>query len=304
MNGSSLSIALTICEPVLGLTALICVLTRKCSAQYNLLSLFLVCHLASTVVLAPLFLFGGYGIDRHLAYSTYFWIYWIGFALEAVISLFVIYNVFCLAMAPLDGIRRLGVLVFRWAICMSLLVVSASILLPHPSEKAFFLRIITEVQRIESVLTLCLLFFVCFAIRLLGLSYRSRLFGVILGLGILATTKLVAFGWMAYSKQLYSFAGVVDSAATCVALLVWIGYFAFPEAERKIVILPTTSPFLRWNQISQALGSSSGFVAVGGVPPEMFASAELEIMRRASINTNQPAFTAQTMPSHKQSRPA
>ena len=44
---------------------------------------------------------------------------------------------------------------------------------------------------LQSILTLCLLLFVCFAIRPMGLSYTSRIFGVSLGLGIMATTDLV-----------------------------------------------------------------------------------------------------------------
>jgi hypothetical protein len=32
-----------------------------------------------------------------------------------------------------------------------------------------------------------------------------------------------------------------------------------------------------------ALGDDPGFVAVGGIPPELFAPAELEVMRRASV---------------------
>ena len=47
-------------------------------------------------------------------------------------------------------------------------------------------------------------------------------------------------------------------------------------------MLPTTSPFLRWNQISEILGDEPGFVAIAGIPPEVFAPAELEIMARAS----------------------
>jgi hypothetical protein len=50
-----------------------------------------------------------------------------------------------------------------------------------------------------------------------------------------------------------------------------------------MIILPTTSPFLRWNQISLALGDDPGFVALGEVTPEMFAPAEVEVMRRASM---------------------
>jgi len=69
--------------------------------------------------------------------------------------------------------------------------------------------------------------------------------------------------------------------------------FAFPEPKRRIIVLPTTSPFLRWNQISLALGDDPGYVAVGGIPPELFAPAEIEVMRRASAKMT-PALETQS----------
>ena len=75
---------------------------------------------------------------------------------------------------------------------------------------------------------------------------------------------------------------MVNGAAVCLALGIWTAYFALPEPKRRMIVLPTTSPFLRWNQISQVLGDEPGFVALGEVIPEMFAPAEMEIMLRAS----------------------
>jgi hypothetical protein len=56
-----------------------------------------------------------------------------------------------------------------------------------------------------------------------------------------------------------------------------------PEPKRRLITLPTTSPFLRWNQISEVLGDNPGVVAIGGLPPDMLAAAEIEVMRRASL---------------------
>jgi hypothetical protein len=78
-----------------------------------------------------------------------------------------------------------------------------------------------------------------------------------------------------------------------LTLLTWSAYFAFPEPKRRIITLPTTSPFLRWNQISMALGDDPGHVAIGGIPPELFAPAELEVMRRASAKMT-PALESPT----------
>jgi hypothetical protein len=222
------------------------------------------------------------GVERHLAYQIYFYIYWIGYALEAILSLMVIYSIFKLAMAPLKGLQALGMLVFRWVAAISVAVAIGVAVTPHLSGVKFMVTMITQLQQTSSILTLCLLLFVCFAIRPMGLSYRSRIFGVSFGLGFLATTSLVNSAWIAHYSSMYSTLSVINGAAVGLTLLIWSAYFAFPEPKRRIIVLPTTSPFLRWNQISMALGDDPGYVAVGGIPPELFAPAELEVMRRAS----------------------
>jgi hypothetical protein len=221
-------------------------------------------------------------IERHLAYQVYFYTYWFSYALEAILSLAVIYSIFKLAMAPLKGLQTLGMLVFRWVAAISVAVAIGVAVAPHASGTTFLVSMITQLQQTSSILTLCLLLFVCFAIRPMGLSYRSRIFGVSLGLGFLATVSLVNSAWIAHNANMYSAFSVINGFAVGLTLLIWSAYFAFPEPKRRIIVLPTTSPFLRWNQISMALGDDPGYVAVGGIPPELFAPAELEVMRRAS----------------------
>ena len=222
------------------------------------------------------------GIEKHLAYQTYFYVYWTSYALEAILSLLVIYSIFKLAMAPLKGLQTLGILVFRWVAAISVAVAIGVAVTPHLTGTRFMIAMITQLQQTSSILTLCLLLFVCFAIRPMGLSYNSRIFGVSLGLGMMATVSLIDAAWFAHSPNMYSTISMINGLAVGVTLLMWSAYFAFPEPKRRIIVLPTTSPFLRWNQISMALGDDPGYVAVGGIPPELFAPAELEVMRRAS----------------------
>jgi hypothetical protein len=153
---------------------------------------------------------------------------------------------------------------------------------PHISKLKFMVAMVTQLQQTSSILTLCLLLFVGFAIRPMGLSFRSRIFGISLGMGFMATISLVDAAWISHNAEMYSTLNIVNGIADCIALLAWSAYFAFPEPKRRFIVLPTTSPFLRWNQISLALGDDPGFVAIGGIPPDVFAPAELEVMRRAS----------------------
>src|ERR1700730_15596165 len=269
-------------EPILCGLLVYFLVRAKAVRQFVYLFALLCVRLGCSAICLPLLYLSRHSIERHLAYQVYFYIYWTSYALEAILSLLVIYSIFKLAMAPLKGLQTLGMLVFRWVAAISVAVAIGVAVTPHLSGIKFMVAMITQLQQTSSILTLCLLLFVCFAIRPMGLSFRSRIFGVSLGLGVLATINLVNSAWLARYANMYSVFSVVNGLAVGLTLLIWSAYFAFPEPKRRIIVLPTTSPFLRWNQISLALGDDPGYVAVGGIPPELFAPAELEVMRRAS----------------------
>jgi hypothetical protein len=262
---------------------------RKQWADYWALGCFLTVRALSDVILTSLNRLAHTNPARAEAlYDPYFYTYWISFAVEAVLALVIVYSVFRLAMAPLKGLQTLGMLVFKWAAGISVAVALGNAFAPHQTGTTYFMAAISQLQRTQSILTLCLLLFVCFAIRPMGLSYSSRIFGVSLGLGFMATNDLVQSAWLALNPNMATTYNVINGVVICMILTTWTAYFALPEPKRRIIVLPTTSPFLRWNQISQALGDSPGFVAVGGVPPELFAPAELEVMRRASLKMVTP----------------
>jgi hypothetical protein len=275
-------------EIVLCVGGLCAITIKKQWTDYWSLGSFLAVRSISSIVLAGIIHSVGHLFSKHAAYFLYFYVYWISFAVESILALIVIYSVFRLAMAPLKGLQNLGMLIFRWAAAISGAVALGSAFAPGLTGAHHLVAAISQLQRTQSILTLCLLLFVCFAIRPMGLSYSSRIFGVSLGLGVLATNNLVQSAWLSHKEQMASAGDLVNSLVICSVILIWTAYFALPEPKRRIIVLPTTSPFLRWNQISLALGDAPGFVAVGGVPPELFAPAELEVMRRASLKMVTP----------------
>lgn len=289
LSSITLISALGYLEVALCLFALIALLARTQWKDFASLSCFLVVRITGDVLLMALHS----GVvrqrlgDNH-AYDLYFFTYWVSFALESVLALLVVYGIFRLAMAPLKGLQTLGMLVFKWAAGISVAVALGSAFAPGMSGMKYLNAAISQLQRTQSILTLCLLLFVTFAIRPMGLSYRSRIFGVSLGLGIMSTNDLVQSAWLAINPIMGNAYNLINGIVICGILATWAAYFALPEPKRRIIVLPTTSPFLRWNQISEALGDDPGYVAVGGVPPELFAPAELEVMRRASLKMVTP----------------
>ena len=279
--------ALGYLEVILCIAALCVLIARKQWSDYSALGCFLGVRIVTNAVLTGVHA-ARHTLGSEISYDIYFYVYWISFAVESLVALIVVYSVFKLAMAPLKGLQTLGMLVFKWAAGISVAVALGSAFSPGLKGTGLLVNAISQLQRTQSILTLCLLLFVTFAIRPMGLSYSSRIFGVSLGLGIMSTNDLVQSAWLVFNPQMASRYNAVNGVVICLILATWTAYFAIPEPKRRIIVLPTTSPFLRWNQISQALGDSPGMVAVGGVPPELFAPAELEVMRRASIKMVTP----------------
>jgi hypothetical protein len=270
----------TYLEPLLCVAAIAFLLRSKVSRNYLYLIAFLSVRLVADLIYIGVIHLSA--ISAQMAYRIYFFSYWSSYAIEAILSLLVIYSIFKLSMAPLKGLQTLGMLIFRWVAAISVAVTVGISIAPHHSTKEFIVALVSQVQQTSSVLTLCLLLFVCFAIRPMGLSHRSQIFGVSLGLGLMATVSLVVAAWLSHNQDMLSTINVVNGFAMCATLGIWTVYFAIPEPKRRMILLPTTSPFLRWNQISLALGDEPGYVAVGGIAPDIFAPAELELMKRAS----------------------
>ncbi len=269
------------------LAALCAILAKKQWKDYWSLGAFLAVRAFSSSACMGIMRFGK-PLGTHTAYQLYFYVYWISFAIESILALIVVYSVYRLAMAPLKGLQQLGMMVFRWAASISVVVALGSAFAPEMTRTKYLIAAISQLQRTQSILTLCLLVFVCFAILPMGLNYGSRIFGVSLGLGVLATNDLVQSAWLTLNPGMHTARNLVNGVVICLVLATWAAYFALPEPKRRLIVLPTTSPFLRWNQISQVLGDNPGFVAIGGMPPELLAPAELEVMQRASLKMDTP----------------
>src|ERR1700730_7040535 len=213
-------------EPILCGLLVYFLVRAKAVRQFVYLFALLCVRLGCSFICIPLLALCGHGIERHLAYQIYFYVYWTSYALEAILSLLVIYSIFKLAMAPLKGLQTLGMLVFRWVAAISVAVAFGVAVTPHLSGIKFMIAIVTQLQQTSSILTLCLLLFVCFAIRPMGLTYQSRIFGVSLGLGIMATVSLVDSAWLSRNEQLFSILNVTSGVAACLTLFIWSAYFA------------------------------------------------------------------------------
>ena len=275
----------SIAEVILLLAMLGLMWRKKLLSHFAWLAAFVSVQAADMMISVPLLFFRReLGIPRHYSYCIYFYSHWTNYIVQVLLSVMIIQAIYRLAMKPLAGLDHMGSVIFKWVTVVSAVVTLSFAIVPQAGGDSFVRSFAERGQQGVNVLTICLLLFVCFAIRPLGLTYRSRIFGVSLGLGIIATVSLVEAAWFTSSsaQNVYSPVYAVGAAGYIAALLVWGFYFAMPEPERKLVLLPTTSPFFYWNRVSEALQDEPGFVAISGFRPEMLAPAELKVLTESA----------------------
>jgi hypothetical protein len=257
------SVALTImyaAEPLLMVVAMIALLRSREQRRYPALFAYVSLRVGSSIVLYMLLqVHRVLDVSEKSAYAWYFYTYWLTYVAGAVVVLLVIQELFQSSMAPFPGLKWLGTISFRWVACISLVAAAAAMRTPGGRGDMFLLSLVAQVMRCESVFILSLLLFLMLAGGKLGLSYRSRVFGISFGFGIMAAGDLVAsvsvlhFG----HEFMTSTVSVIATSASLMTLVVWSAYFLQTEPARRAPVLDPSSSLARWNEIATTLGQSA-----------------------------------------------
>src|ERR1700689_3465339 len=220
------SVALTIlyaAEPLVMLIAMIALLRSREQRRFPALFAYLSLRLGSSVLLHFLLQIHHFvAIREKAAYAWYFYAYWLTYVAGAVVVFLVIQEMFQSSMDPFPGLKWLGTISFRWVACISFVAASAALLTPGGKGDRFLLGIVAQAMRCESIFILSLLLFLVIAAGKLGLSYRSRVFGISFGFGIMAASDLaVSAAFLHHGQSIVtSTISVVTTSASLVTLVV------------------------------------------------------------------------------------
>jgi hypothetical protein len=256
------SVALTIlyaAEPLLMVIAMIALLRSREQRRFPALFAYVSLRLASSVVLHLLLqVHRVIAVSEKTAYAWYFYTYWLSYVAGAVVVFLVIQEMFQSSMDPFPGLKWLGTISFRWAACLSFVVAAAALLVPGGKGDKFLLSMAAQMMRCESIFILSLLLFLMIAAGKLGLTYRSRVFGVSFGFGIMAASDLVASAAFLHfgHNMMTSSVSVVTTSASLVTLGIWSGYFLQREPARRPAVFDPSSSLARWNEIATTLSQS------------------------------------------------
>jgi hypothetical protein len=237
-------------------------------------------YLALRVGSMPVLLFFFYAQARHwynnYAFVMYFYSFWAVYIASAVFLYFVCIEVFRSAFSAFSGLQRLGTVVFRWAALVAVIVSFSTLSFEYP-KVCIIPTIAFRLMRSVSLVELCLLAFLCLSMNALRLSFRSMVFGISLGFGVMCSSDLFAATFLYHNTSLISPLQFVGESLILVALGIWITYAALPERVRQPVLLPDNSTIYLWNEIAFSLDHTETQVAARQ-PAKSFFPSDVELV--------------------------
>lgn len=208
-------------------------------------------------------------------FPVYYFSYWAVYLASAVLLFFVCMEVFRSALIGFPGLVKIGLVIFRWAVMVSVIVTFSTVSFMHRGLLAIP-DFVMGLMRSVSLLELCLLGFLCLSMNALRLSVRDLSFGIALGFGLLSTNDFVIFSLMAHTPSLTTPLQFVYETVMLATLGIWAVYCTQPEPARKPVVMPASSAIYRWNEIASALGHTGTQVAVVQQPANSFFLTDVE----------------------------
>lgn len=233
---------------------------KKLSTKFRAMGIYLALRVVSTPVGLVLYTFYQHTNSLNW-YMAYFLLFWGAYLASAVLLFFVCVEVFRAALTSLPGLVKFGVVVFRWAALVSLIVTFSTVSFTHRG-----LLVIPDIaygmMRSVSILELCLLGFLCLCMNALRLSARDMSFGLAMGFGLMAANDFIHASIAPRFASLTGPLQFVYEGGVLFALGLWTAYCAAPERANQPVVMPANSTIYRWNEIASALGHTGTQVAV------------------------------------------
>jgi hypothetical protein len=240
---------LLIAPRLLLLVVFLALLRHRRYRQFPVFFAYVVSDFVQAAVLLPMIFLHS---RRNDIYATAFYS---GLALSTALRFGIIHEIFAHMFRNYALLQRLGKPLFRW-VTVGLLLVGLALAAYQGGHDVHPLATMVHALDLAASLLQCGLLFGLFLFSsYLGLSWRSHLFGIALGLGAFASANLVAAAIRSQTGFLYNTALNYFAMGTyqcCV--LVWVFYLLAPERVTQYTVKTLPENDLEvWSQELQRL---------------------------------------------------
>jgi hypothetical protein len=179
---------------------------------------------------------------------VYLYVFWICEAVGILLSLAVVREIFSHLFSPHPALRKLATVIFR-VVAVALLVLAGGVLYAQSGDARGISNAILLVDEATRIIEVGLVMFLFLSSSAFGLHWRQNLFGIALGLGMVAAVELVTVTFVGrVSPIVAQVISLIRMSSFGVSLLIWIGYLLMPERASTTVEVPHRAQLEQWNQ--------------------------------------------------------
>jgi hypothetical protein len=217
LQSQSTMMALWYAQPPLQVVVAIVVWRRKLYKEFPVFLALLLTQVGFFAITYPVYVLSGFMT------LGYFWLYWVGEALNAVLGFKIIHEVFLDVFRPYHALKDLGTPVFKWA-GLVMLLVSVVVATSNSVDQDPVVHAVVTLQRSVKLVQFGLILFLLLFSRFLGVSRKQVSFGIALGFGLSAGVELMVLAL--HTGGLIGLAKLNLINMTCcnISILIWLGY--------------------------------------------------------------------------------
>jgi hypothetical protein len=239
----SLSDVIWVTAAVGQFAVLLLLIARKLVREFPVFFAFLCFHVLLTLLLwwfRPYF---------SVPFSRYFYTFWVGQALDAVLRFAIVHELFARVFRRYRGLQRLGDMTLRAG--AAILVVAAFVVagaLAHPDPNKI-MDVIFVLDRSTSVVQCGLVFLLFLLASQLRMFLRPQVVGIALGFGVLACIDLTVGGLRThFGPAVDVLLSYVRRSAYLCALAVWLACLARREPAVHVAHSLPHNNLAEWNR--------------------------------------------------------
>lgn len=275
------SLVLWCAQPVLQSAALIVLWRRQFQKQFPVFFAYLVAQVVFFAVTFPI-----YQRDE----TWYFWLFWLGQAVNAVLGFKVIHEIFLDVFRPYHALKDLGTPVFKWAGVVMLLV-SVVVAASNSFTRYPVIHAVTTLQRSVRMVQFGLILFLIIFSRFLGVSRKQLSFGIALGFGGFAGTELMLlaiFSGGFVGRNSFNFLNMLLYDASIV---VWLVYAFVADVSRE-----TSINHLRTQRWEKGIADIQHTASNDSLIPMFETMVERAFSRSSNIETSEETVPSPELP--------
>ena len=178
-------------------------------------------------------------------YEWYFYTYWTGAAIIALLSFRVIHEIFLDVFRPYHMLKDLGTVLFKWT-GLVMLLVSVVVAFSNSSHGDPLVQAVTLLQRSVRMVQCGLILFLLLFSQFLGVSRKQHSFGIAAGFGLYASVELILLALYAGGYLRERPMNLINAFTFTLAIGIWMVYALSRSAVRDTATNPLQTQ--RWER--------------------------------------------------------